>query len=64
MSDEWERPSAKTLEDFAGQLAAFRASLPLDQQRLLDALLIAALRPDWWEEVQPYWARIAAELER
>jgi hypothetical protein len=62
MSDEWERPSAATLKEFAGQLAAFRDSLPPEQQRLLDALVIAALRPDWWDEVQPYWAQIAAEL--
>lgn len=50
-----EIPSAQTLRDFADRLAAFRKTLPLDQQRLLDALLLAALRPDWQEDFESYW---------
>ncbi len=64
MWDESERPSAETLRAFVDRLSEFRKTLPPEQQRLLDALLIAALRPDWWEDVQPYWARLTGSPPR
>src|SRR5215207_4770324 len=51
-----ERPSGQVLRDVADRLVDFRQTLPPEHQRLLDALLLAALRPEWHEDVQPYWA--------
>src|SRR5262249_30281984 len=46
----------ETLREFAARLIAFRETLPPEQQLLLDTLLIAAVRPEWHEDIVAYWA--------
>ena len=56
MSDSREWPRPETLREFAERLIAFRETLPPEQQLLLDTLLIAAVRPEWHEDIDTYWA--------
>jgi hypothetical protein len=58
MRQERPAPSQSLLQAFAERLAEFRQTLPEEQQRLLDTMLAAALRPAAEaEEVQSYWAQ-------
>jgi hypothetical protein len=56
MSESREWPKPETLREFAARLIAFRETLPPEQQLLLDTLLIAAVRPEWHEDIDAYWA--------
>src|SRR5262245_30792887 len=55
MSEPREWPKPQTLREFAERLIEFRETLPPEQQLLLDTLLIAAVRPDWHEDIIAYW---------
>ncbi|HEY7061666.1 MAG TPA: hypothetical protein VII06_09315 [Chloroflexota bacterium] len=50
-----EMPSAQAFRAFAAHLAAFRQTLPPDEQRILDALLAAAQYPEWRDDFESYW---------
>ncbi|MBX5491900.1 MAG: hypothetical protein IRZ14_12165 [Chloroflexi bacterium] len=50
---EMQRPSEQDLKEFGERLSQFRSTLPPAQQRILDAMYIAACKPAE-EEVQGY----------
>jgi hypothetical protein len=58
MAEFNQAPSPETLRDFVDRLAAFRKTLPPEQQLLLDTLLLAALDSNWHDEVEPYWVEV------
>jgi len=51
-------PSPGATREFIERLIEFRRTLPPEQQMLLDTLLIAAVRPELLEDIEPYWAAI------
>jgi hypothetical protein len=57
MSEPGQAPSPEVLQAFAERVLEFRGTLPPEQQVLLDTLIIAALRPEWLQDVETYWAR-------
>ncbi len=57
MSQPRPVPSQSLLQAFAERLAAFRQTLPAEQQPLLDTMLAAALRPEAPAEVESYWTQ-------
>lgn len=50
-----DMPTGQTLRDLAEHLAALRRTLAPAEQRALDALLLAALYPQWHEDFDAYW---------
>ncbi len=58
MTQQRQPPRPELLQEFGERLSQFRASLPEEQQPLLDTMLTAALRPDKTsDEVQPFWTQ-------
>jgi hypothetical protein len=51
------RPSQEQVEDVVKKLAAFRDMLPEDEQRLVNAMFLAAIgnKPEQQGDVQGYW---------
>ncbi len=54
MADPKGLPSVEERQAFAQKLGRFREGLPASEQRMLDAMVIAAFAPTEPNDVQPY----------
>ena len=54
MSQPAPLPSEQECQAFARKLGEFRATLPASEQRMLDAVVMAAFSPAEQGDVQPY----------
>ena len=54
MSEQSQLPSVEERQAFAQKLGQFRASLPPQEQRMLDAMVVTAFAPSNQRDVQGY----------
>jgi len=55
MSEQAQLPTVEERQAFGQKLGQFRAELSADQQRMLDAMVMAAFTPQDQADVQGYW---------